>query len=89
MEHMLFLSIRHHSLLQSGNSHTMDSLVPAVVAKVAMFGVEKQHEPIIMKLNAQQLVSAVDAFRLDWGHTLCLKHWGCSGVAGRVVPTAR
>ena len=52
-------SIRCQSLLQSGKSYTMDSLLPAVVAKDAMFGVGKQYEPVIMKLNALKLVSAV------------------------------
>ena len=80
-------SITHQFLLQSGKSYTMDSLVPAVVAKDAMFGVGKQHEPVIMKLNAQQLASAVGASRLNWAHTMHLEHWGCSGMAGCVMPT--
>ncbi len=79
-------SITHQFLLQSGKSYTMDSLVPAVVAKDAMFGIGKQHEPVIVKLNAQQLVSAVGASRLNWAHTVYLEHWGCSGIAGRVMP---
>ena len=40
-----------------------------------------------MKLNAQQLASAVGASRLNWAHTMHLEHWGCSGMAGCVMPT--
>ena len=48
-------------MLQTGKSYIMDAIVPAVFAEDAKFGVGKEHEALIIKLDAGHIVGSVGA----------------------------
>ena len=62
-------------MLQTGKSYTLKSIVPAVVAEDAEFGVGKEHEAIVITLNAQQTARKVGASHLKCGHKLSSGRW--------------
>ena len=57
-------------MLHTGKSYTMDSIVPALVAEDMEFGVGKEHEALIIRLDAEQTVGMVGASHLKWGQML-------------------